>query len=76
MAICLYYKGFWENIENRREFFDWAFKKLELLSMEDWYKVKLRQLEELGIGNMLTKQYSSSLIKALLHIYPGFQMDL
>ncbi len=32
-------KGFWDDVKNQRDFMDWAGKKLNYKSREDWYGV-------------------------------------
>lgn len=51
---------------------DWvADEKLHLESMEDWYKVTVRDLSALG-GSPLMRYYDDSLFKLLQNIYPEY----
>ena len=36
-------KGFWENITNQKELFDYIAFKLEIKRMEDWYNISSSQ---------------------------------
>lgn len=49
-------RGFWDTQENRRRFFKWAEEQLDIKTMEDWYKIKLHDVAELGGGGMLQNQ--------------------
>jgi hypothetical protein len=41
-------RNFWSKLDNQRLFFDYAMKQLNLQSMEDWYRVERKKIEELG----------------------------
>jgi len=61
--------GFWEQIENHKEFFDRLYKLLGFTSMDDWYNISFKDIERSG-GAALTKQYNFSPSKALQSVYP------
>lgn len=60
--------GYWEVVENQRDFVDWAGKTLGLKKMEDWYKVTKKEIEKLG-GNTLLHRYGSP-FKLIGSMYP------
>jgi uncharacterized membrane protein YcaP (DUF421 family) len=61
-------RGFWTNIYNHKIYFDWLHGHLGLKSMDDWYSVKIADIEANG-GSLLSK-YNDSLSSALAGIYP------
>jgi len=67
--------GFWKEKSNRKSFFDWLFKELNLQRMENWYSVKVRQVIDHGGGGMLVVCYGNSLQRALLDCFPEFQWN-
>ena len=36
---------FWEDVNNKRKFMDWAGKQLNIKDMSDWYKVSVKVLK-------------------------------
>jgi len=60
---------YWRQLENQKEFLEWAANVLNIKSQEDWYKIKSSQIRELG-GSGLLSEYSESLPRALSKIYP------
>jgi hypothetical protein len=46
-------------------FFDWAFEKLNLKNMEDWYKVDVQHLKQIGADTLISKYYKDDLSRAL-----------
>ena len=63
-------RGYWNDMKNQRDFFDWLAKQLELRKPEEWYSVKLIDIERRGGGWLLNHLYGGSLVKALSAIYP------
>ncbi len=55
----------------RREYLDTLSKKLELNSLEDWYKVDLPEVKKKIPSSLLQDYYKGSLVQALASIYPG-----
>lgn len=54
---------FWQ-----RHFLDWTGEKLGLVSMESWYNVTRRDVEEQG-GGFLLSQYSNSIVLLVTGVY-------
>jgi hypothetical protein len=41
-------KGYWSDMRNRKEFFDWAGAELGISRMEDWLKIRTEEVDRLG----------------------------
>ena len=54
---------------NQKKFLDTSAKKLKISSSDDWYKVKAKDLIELG-GRGLLQRYGDSLIQLVKTLYP------
>ena len=61
--------GAWNKNETRRSFFDWAFRELQLKSLDDWYSIKSEKIVNLG-GKKLLSQFKDRLNDALKDSYP------
>ena len=68
-------KNYWLNIENQRKYFNWLSNKLNIKSNEDWYNVKLSDIENNGGSSLLKNYYENSLFKSLKSIYPNIKFD-
>jgi hypothetical protein len=64
-------RGFWNDIENRKEFLSWAALQLGLDTSDprSWYSVSSKQLEALG-GSGLLESYGNSVLALLKSAYP------
>jgi hypothetical protein len=67
--------GYWSNLTNQRDFMDKAFCQLQLTSLDDWYRVTIRDIEQCG-GHGLLNHHNHSLVKALQAIYPHHNWDI
>jgi hypothetical protein len=45
-------QNFWDNIENQRNFTDWAGKQLNIKEMSDWYKITQKVNKQIFFGNV------------------------
>jgi hypothetical protein len=64
-------EGFWKDLVNQRNYIQWLAKELKITNMEDWYKVKHRDLRQIDSG-MLQTCYGNSLPNALKTLYPDY----
>jgi hypothetical protein len=64
--------GYWNRMENRRQYFDWMMDQLEMKRMEDWYEIKSSDISEMG-GTELLNLYQGSLGISLKSIYPEWE---
>ena len=67
-------KNYWSNIENQRKYFYWLSNQLNIKSNEDWYNIKLEQIDSLIwfiINNQIIMM--DSLYSALKSIYPNYE---
>jgi hypothetical protein len=75
---------FWDDINNQKQFFHWAAKKLNIKEMSDWYKIsqkvdfyckKVTQIKDffdVGGASLLTNKHTS--LSALLPaVYPEYK---
>lgn len=61
--------GYWSNIDTHRRYFDWLGKRLNISTMDDWYRVtKQHFVENSGYG-LLSSKYNSSVFLALKAVY-------
>ena len=63
-------KGYWDDFENRRAYFDWLGKKLGFNNMLDWYNVTTEDIYLYNGKSLLVNCYGGSLPQALQHLYP------
>src|SRR5689334_18500289 len=66
--------GFWDTIKNSRKFMDNLGKKLEYKSIEDWYKIKEKDIQD-NQGGTLLKKYNNTISKLIESIYPEYKWD-
>ena len=52
-------KGYWDDINNRREFMDWLGKQLGYQKMDDWYRIDYDLVQNNGGSVLLTKHKDS-----------------
>jgi hypothetical protein len=64
--------GYWNDIQNRRKFFDFLGKKLNIVAMDDWYSVKQSDITQEGGHGMLYLYYNNSVCDALKNVYPDY----
>jgi len=56
--------------EMQKEFIEWLEKDLNIKDKEDWYKIKISEIEKRG-GSSFLQKYEGSLYKAFSSIYPN-----
>ena len=47
--------GHWKSKENQMNYMNWLSQKLDIKSMEDWYKISHRVSDKININTKLTK---------------------
>lgn len=62
-------RGFWNDKQNHKKFFDWLGEKLGYKQLDDWYNVTSEQITSNG-GTGLLSNYSNSISAALQATYP------
>ena len=68
-------KGYWKDINNQKKFLDTISKDLRLKTLDDWYEIPMKDLQD-RIGFRLLSMYWGSLIQALQTIYPDHPWDI
>lgn len=63
--------NWWGDLEHQREWFSQIGQQLGIQKTEDWYKVRLEDLEKLG-GLGLLKRYNQSVLAALKAVFPEY----
>jgi hypothetical protein len=58
-------------LANQRAFLDDLYKKMNMTSMDDWYKVSGADLEKHG-GRALVTKYNDSIMRMLKTVYPEY----
>ncbi len=61
-------KTHWNTMENQREFMDWFAKENKISTIDDWYKIKIKDVVAKG-GKPVLEMHRNSLIKALQTVY-------
>ncbi len=46
-------KGYWQNVDNQREYMGWLGAQLKVEKMEDWYKIRARDVIPHGGASLL-----------------------
>ncbi len=64
-------KGFWSVLPNQRHYFDVIGEQLGISTLEDWYTVRVSDVQRVANAGLLD-HHGNSLIKALRHAYPHF----
>ena len=67
-------QGYWNSIENQREFLDYVANKFDIKSDSDWSKVTTDDIRALG-GRQLLRKYPS-FFDALKEIYPEKELSI
>ena len=64
-------------IDNISKFFTWLHQHMNYQDMDDWYKLSVEDISKNGGGGLLRRYYQSSLVQALINIYPehNWQME-
>eukprot|EP00026_Physarum_polycephalum_P001164 Phypoly_transcript_01165.p1 GENE.Phypoly_transcript_01165~~Phypoly_transcript_01165.p1 ORF type:complete len:960 (+),score=125.04 Phypoly_transcript_01165:678-3557(+) len=70
-------RGYWENVGNRRIFFDNFAKErgFNPLVPTNWYSVSPKSVKDTKGGIGILSHYDDSLHNALLHLYPNIGLD-
>ena len=64
-------QNFWDDKNNHIRYAEWLGKKLGYKSMEDWYKVFIKDFHNNCCGGLLNK-YKDSSILFLISVYPNY----
>lgn len=64
--------GYWDNMQNRREFFDWIGEQLGVSQSDDWYSKTYYEVAEFGDKGLMQKYYGENLTTTILNLYPEF----
>lgn len=64
--------NYWNNIDNQREFLNWAAKQLQIKEMDNWYQITLKDYERLG-GRSLLAKYKESPSLLLSSVYKDYE---
>ena len=62
--------GFWDKLENQKNYMDWLGEKLGYKTMDDWYAITLEDFDN-NYGGGLSTKYSHSPERLLKAIYPN-----
>ncbi len=65
--------SFWTIQSNRKSYFDWVSSQLKIQSLEDWYNIRVSDIQAFSGGSLLNNYYGGSLIKALQNLYPNYK---
>ena len=57
---------------NQRNFMDWASKKLDVQTKQDWYSIKTSEIRAIG-GSAILDYFHGSMFSLLLAIYPEYE---
>jgi hypothetical protein len=68
--------GFWNNLKNHRDYFEWLRKELAIQRPQDWYHFKISDLNDTGGRALITRYYANSLAKAVTSVFPEFSWQM
>lgn len=66
--------GFWKDVSNQRQLFDWIGEQFGLETQEDWYKMTGKRIYDISTG-FFHNYYTGSLVVALRTIYSQYQWN-
>lgn len=66
----------WNDLSNQRNVVDKIGKELGLESLEDWYRIKSKDIRKFENGRRVLSRYKDSLSIALPKIYPDHNWQL
>jgi len=66
----------WQSIVLRRAYLDYLCKKLQILNLEDWYRVRLWNIRERCGRKMIDRYYGGSLFLWLQEMYPDYRWQV
>ncbi len=61
--------GYWNEKENRRDFFDRLGKRLQITKVEEWYRFGAKEVKELEGGKGILKHFEGSFVNAITQTY-------
>lgn len=68
--------GFWSLQTNRRRYFQWLMRRLDLKTMEDWYSVSKAMIAKNHGNGLLTHIFSHSPPRAIMDAFPEHKWQL
>eukprot|EP01122_Echinamoeba_exundans_P013866 TRINITY_DN6123_c0_g1_i2.p1 TRINITY_DN6123_c0_g1~~TRINITY_DN6123_c0_g1_i2.p1 ORF type:complete len:408 (-),score=47.96 TRINITY_DN6123_c0_g1_i2:418-1641(-) len=68
-------RSFWSDTSNQILFLEWIQKQEGMKSLEDWYSIKIGQLETKYSMRPVLERYSRSLSRALSSLYPDHSWE-
>ena len=63
---------FWDDVANRRRYMDWLGQQLGYTEPEDWYGLQRASFRQHNGSGLLQKQYSDSILVALVDYKPDY----
>ena len=70
--FCIASQGFYKKIENRKKYIEWLGKILKYKTMEDWYKISIKDIKD-NDGAGLIEFYNGSIKKILNEIFSDYE---
>jgi hypothetical protein len=67
--------SWWTNVSNQRRFFEAIRLKLGVETMEDWYGISGKAVQDLGANGLMPYHYRGSIVRALMTVYPEHEWD-
>lgn len=64
--------GFWEELENRRDFLLWVGHRLRFRRMEDWYRLRYQDFLDAGRSSVADLFWHGSPIEAVKECFPDY----
>ena len=64
--------GHWKNKDNHKIYCEYLFKKLGYTTMDDWYKISSKDIQNNYGNGLLACYYNNSPIKLVTSIYPNY----
>jgi len=69
-------RGYWEDLENQKEYFEMLSSKLGIKKLDDWYTLRAEDVFKIGGYALINEKYGGSLVKALLAVFPEYNWQI
>jgi hypothetical protein len=66
--------SFWQDTKNQRRYMDWIAEQLDIQTQHDWYKITVKQVQQLG-GSSALETHKNSLFMTLQSVYPEYKWN-
>jgi hypothetical protein len=65
-------KNYWTVPGNQTNFVNWVTKELKIKDIEDWYRVTVKDWQDIGLSGLIMKQYNNSPSLLVSSLFPDY----